>query len=115
LITFGIRVDDDGVVWERKNGSEEYQIKKDEAKYSVQKCSIHIACMYCSYYNVTSGAKLAPFNSGGVCQNCPAKTDDALLQIFISGHYFSQKCLKKNFPDIKKRVETRTSLRAVPG
>jgi hypothetical protein len=84
LITFGIRVDDDGVVWERKNVSEEYQIKKDEAKYSVQKCSIYIACMYCSYYNVTSGAKLAPFNSGGVCQNCPAKTDDALQQIFIS-------------------------------
>jgi hypothetical protein len=37
-----------------------------------------------------SGAKLAPFNSGGVCQNCPAKTDDALQQIFISGHYFPQ-------------------------
>ena len=53
LIIFGIRVDDDGLVWERKGGSEEYRIKKDEAKYSVQKCSIHIACMYCSYYNVT--------------------------------------------------------------
>jgi hypothetical protein len=38
------------------------------------------------------GAKLAPFNSGGVCQNCPAKTDDALQQIFISGQYFSPKC-----------------------
>jgi hypothetical protein len=36
-----------------------------------------------------TGAKLAPFNSGGVCQNCPAKTDGALQQIF--------------FPDIKKK------------
>jgi hypothetical protein len=36
------------------------------------------------------GAKLAPFNSGGVCQNCPAKTDDALQEIFISGHYFAK-------------------------
>ena len=36
----------------------------------------------------SAGAKLALFNSGGVCQNCPAKTDDALQQIFISGHYF---------------------------
>ena len=45
---------------------------------------------------LVAGAKLAPFNSveggGGVWQNCPAKTDDALQQIFISGHYFSQKC-----------------------
>jgi hypothetical protein len=36
--------------------------------------------------------KLAPFNSGGVCQNSPAKTDDARQQIFIFGHYFSQQC-----------------------
>ena len=39
-----------------------------------------------------SGAKLAPFNSGGVCQNCYAKADDALQRIFISGHYCHQKC-----------------------
>ena len=38
------------------------------------------------------GVKLAPFNSGGVCQNCPAKTDDALQQIVISGQYFSPNC-----------------------
>jgi hypothetical protein len=38
------------------------------------------------------GAKLAPFYSGGVSQNCPAKTDNALQQIFISGHCLSQKC-----------------------
>jgi hypothetical protein len=57
-----------------------------------------------------SGAKLTPFNSGGVCQNCPAKTDDALQQIFISGHYFSQNVGNwglelKNFRTLKKRVE----------
>ena len=44
-----------------------------------------------------SGAKLALFNSGGVCQNCPAKTDDALQQFFISGHYFSPKKGQKYF------------------
>jgi hypothetical protein len=27
---------------------------------------------------IDSGAKLAPFNSWGVCQNCPSKTVDAL-------------------------------------
>jgi hypothetical protein len=54
--------------------------------------------MICHLYNAgvekislsRPGAKLAPFNSegAGVCQNCPAKTDDALQQIFISDHYF---------------------------
>jgi hypothetical protein len=39
---------------------------------------------------LVEGAKLAPFNSVGVWQNSPAKTDDALQQLFISGHYFSQ-------------------------
>jgi hypothetical protein len=46
-------------------------------------------------YKITqrsTGVKLAPFKSGGVCQNYPAKTDDALQQVFISGHYFFQKC-----------------------
>jgi hypothetical protein len=46
----------------------------------------------CTKLCLVAGAKLAPFNLGGVWQSCPAKTDDALQQIFISGHYFSQKC-----------------------
>jgi hypothetical protein len=46
-IIFGIRVEDDGAVWERSNGSEEYRIKTDETKYSVQNCYVLIACMYC--------------------------------------------------------------------
>ena len=61
---------------------------------------------------LNSGAKLAPFNSGGGgCQNCLAKTDHALQQIFISGHFFPKNVSKgggrfeKNFLDIKKRVE----------
>jgi hypothetical protein len=39
-----------------------------------------------------AGAKLAPFNSGGggCLPELPCQTDDALQQIFISGHYFSQ-------------------------
>jgi hypothetical protein len=49
-ITFRIRVDDDGTVLERKNGPEEYRIKKDETKYSVHNCSVLIACMYSHYY-----------------------------------------------------------------
>ena len=63
-------------------------------------------------FPLKTGTKLVPFNSGGVCQNCPAKTDDALQQIFISGHYFPQKCGKffsghykkghKIFPDINQ-------------
>ena len=48
-----------------------------------------------------SGAKLARSNSGGVCLNCPAKTDDALQQIFISGLLFCQNF----FRTLKKRVE----------
>jgi hypothetical protein len=44
------------------------------------------------------GAKLAPFNSGGVCQNCPAKTDDALQRIFISGHKPVKFTVKQIFP-----------------
>ena len=46
-ITFGIRIEDDGTVLERKEGSEEYRIKTDEVKYSTQYCSIVIICMYC--------------------------------------------------------------------
>ena len=46
-ITFGIRIEDDGTVLERKEGSEEYRIKTDEVKYSTQHCSIVIICMYC--------------------------------------------------------------------
>jgi hypothetical protein len=50
-----------------------------------------------------TGAKLAPFNSGGVCQNCPAKTDDALQQIFYFWPLFFPKMLKIFFPDIRKK------------
>jgi hypothetical protein len=59
-------------------------------------------------YSIYAGAKLAPFNSGGVCQNFPAKTDNALQQIFISGHYFPKNVgdwgggWKKVFPDSNK-------------
>jgi hypothetical protein len=58
-------------------------------KYLLTPLAIHkVSCIYCQ----ATGAKLAPFNSEGVCQNCPTKTDDALQQVFISGHYFSRKC-----------------------
>jgi hypothetical protein len=46
-----------------------------------------------------TGAKLAPFNSGGVCQNCSAKTDGALQQFFF-------RTLKKM---VEKLFRTQTS------
>jgi hypothetical protein len=45
-ITFGIRVDDDGTVLERINGSGKYQVKTVEIKYAVENCSIRIKSMY---------------------------------------------------------------------
>jgi hypothetical protein len=46
---------------------------------------------------------VAPFNSGESARiNCPAKTDDALQQIFISGPYFSQKCRRAVVNVVKK-------------
>jgi hypothetical protein len=48
-----------------------------------------------------SGAKLAPLHSGGVCQNCPAKTDDALQQIFISETIFFKKMLASGHKPVK--------------
>jgi hypothetical protein len=49
-------------------------------------------------------------NLGGVCQNCPAKTDDALQEIFISETIFFPQMLASGgvgvgenfFPDIRK-------------
>jgi hypothetical protein len=59
--------------------------------------------------NPNPGAKLAPFNSGGVCQNCPAKTDGALhaaifffLPLFSIFSIFLEKIV---FRTLEKRVE----------
>ncbi|XP_028415344.1 protocadherin-23-like isoform X2 [Dendronephthya gigantea] len=41
-IVFGVRVEDDGVVLERKPGTTEYQIKKVPSKSSIHKCTIVI-------------------------------------------------------------------------
>jgi hypothetical protein len=37
----------------------------------------------------SAGAKLALFNSGGVCQNCPAKTDDACSKFLFLATIFT--------------------------
>ena len=57
-----------------------------------------------------SGAKLVPFNSGCVSQNCPTKTDDALQHIFISGHYFPQKCWRGGGGDFFRTLKKRSKI-----
>jgi hypothetical protein len=62
-----------------------------------------------AYFRTTcTWAKLAPFNSGGVCQNCPAKTDGALQQNVFWPLFFPQKKGSKNFSrhkPVKLRVK----------
>jgi hypothetical protein len=45
--------------------------------WNIYVCNVDV-CNVVFAMLIDSGVKLAPFNSGGVCQNCPAKTDDAL-------------------------------------
>jgi hypothetical protein len=66
---------------------------------NVDVCNVDV-CNVVFAMLIDSGAKLAPFNSGGVCQNCPAKTDDALQGGGggVSGHKPVKLMVKTIFP-----------------